>query len=201
MQYRSTSERARGFTLSETLIVIALMGVVGIALNSVIRSFYISNAYLLEQTAALDNARRGLTEMEAGLREASYGEDGAYPIASAATSSITFFADLDSDTAVEKVQYFLNGKTLYRTVTNAAGSPPVYPTSSGTTTLALYTQNATSTPLFSYYDADGGLLSATSTDVSKIASIVISLYVDLNPTRAPNVFTLTETVKLRNIHD
>ncbi|HEX8591654.1 MAG TPA: type II secretion system protein, partial [Candidatus Paceibacterota bacterium] len=98
-------------TLVEMLVVIAIVSSAGIALSSAIQYFYKSNAFLLEQNAALDNARRGIREAVVAIREASYGDDGSYPIASAATSSLTFYSDFDRDDSVEKEQYVLQGGT------------------------------------------------------------------------------------------
>lgn len=186
-------------TLIEMLVVIAIVTSAGIALSGAIQYFYRSNAFLLEQNAALDNARRGVREAVVAIREASYGDDGSYPIASAATSSITFYSDFDRDDSVEKERYVLMNGTLYRVVTNSGGAPATYagqPMS--TSTVAAYVVNGT-TPLFTYHDAAGNQLSATSTDVSSIASVTITLMVDLNPNRAPNVFMLSEAATLRNL--
>lgn len=190
----------RGMTLIEMLVVIALMGAVGLALSQAIQYFYRSNAFLLEQTTALENARGGVREAVVAIREASYGDDGSYPIEAAATSSLTFYSDFDRDDSVEKEVYGLQSGTLYRVVTNSGGAPPGYtgqPMS--TSTIATFVMNTAATPLFRYFDTAGNELSATSTDVSAIASVTITLMVDLNPTRAPNVFTLTETATLRNL--
>jgi prepilin-type N-terminal cleavage/methylation domain-containing protein len=195
-----SNSTTKGMTLIEMLVVIAIISTAGIALSGAIQYFYRSNAFLLEQTSALDNARRGVREAVVAIRESSYGDDGSYPIETAATSSLTFYSDYDKDASVEKEKYVLQGGTLYRVVTNSAGSPPVYtgqPLS--TTTIATYVTNNAATPLFSYFDANGTQLSATSTDESSIASVSITLMVDLNPTRAPNVFTLTERATLRNL--
>jgi hypothetical protein len=189
-------------TLVEAVVVVALTVAVGASLLSVIRMFYRNNAYVFEATAAVDSARRGVAVTLSALREASYADDGNYPIASAATSSVTFYSDIDSDGGIERVRvYILNG-TLYRVVTNAAGNPPSYTGQTpATTTIAMYVQNSTSTPLFKYYDSSGVQLSATSTDISEIASVSTTLMVDLNPTRAPNVVTMTGSATLRNLKD
>ncbi len=187
-------------TLIEVLAVIAITAVVGIALNSTVVSFYRSNAYLLEETEALGNARQGIGDAVRITREANYGDDGAYPISAAATSTITLYSDIDNDKAVEKVTYTLLNGTLYRATVNAAGTPPSYTGQPVTTnTVAQFVRNSSTTPLFQYYDSAGVQLSTTSTDISKIASISIQLLVDLNPVRAPNVFTLTESATLRNL--
>ncbi len=164
--------------------------------------FYRNNAYVFEATAAVDGARRGVATTLSALREASYADDGNYPIAAAATSSVTFYSDIDSDGGIERVKVYILGTTLYRVVTNAAGNPPSYTGQTpATTTIATSVQNGTSTPLFKYYDSTGVQLSATSTDISEIASIATTLMVDLNPNRAPNVVTMTGSATLRNLKD
>jgi hypothetical protein len=165
-----------------------------------IQYFYQKNAYLLEQTDALDNARRTMLDAVRTLREASYGDDGSYPIATAGTSTITFFADLDNDGSVEKIRYYLVNSTLYRGVTNSAGSPPVYTgQTEAITTVAASVRNTKFTPLFTYYDSSGAALSTTSTNISQISAVTISAWIDINPNRAPNVFNLSETATLRNL--
>lgn len=189
----------RAFTLVELLVVIALLGTVGIALSGMIQFFYRGNLYLLEQTTALDSARRGVRDAVVSIREASYGDNGSYPIANAATSTLTVYSDFDDDNSIEQVRYVLNGNTLYRAVTNSAGLPPNYSGQpSSTSTIATYVQNG-ATPIFTYYDVDGVVLSATSTDTTRVAAVRITLTVDLNPLRAPNLFTLEETTTLRNV--
>ncbi len=189
----------KGFSLAETVIVVAILAVVGGALSSMIVFFYRSNAYLLEATSALDSANRGLDSAYSNTREASYSEDGAYPIAAAGTSTITFYSDVDKDGPVEKVRLYLVGTTFYRGVTNAAGNPPSYAGQPETTfTISAWVKNATNTPIFRYYDAGGTELTGTI-DTASVRSIRTRLDVDVNPLRAPNVVTLERTATLRNL--
>ena len=189
----------RGFTLAEMLVVIAITAAVAGSLLYVIQNFYRSNAYVFESAVSVDTARRGIGTTLQDIREASYGDDGSYPIQSVSTSSITFFSDLDDDQGVERVRIFIQNGTLYRVITNSGGNPPSYTgQTSATTTILTYIRNGTSTPLFKYYNAEGALLSATSTDVSEITSVAATLMIDLNPNRAPNILTLTGSATLRN---
>jgi hypothetical protein len=55
-----------------------------------------------------------------------------------------------------------------------------------------------STPLFRYFDANGTELTG-AVDVSEIASVATTLMVDINPQRAPDIYTLTQTAMLRNL--
>lgn len=191
----------RGFTLAETLAVIAILSMVGVALSVSIVQGFRGNAYVFEAASSVDNARRGVTTALQNLREASYAQDGAYPIASAATSTVTFYSDVDQDGPVEKVRMYLTNGTLYRSVTNPTGNPPTYTGQPEVIqTVVGYVRNGTSTPLFTYFDASGAQLSAP-VDVSKVAFITMSMDVDLNPTRAPNVYTLTGSATLRNLRN
>lgn len=192
----------RGITLVETIVVVAITVAVAGAVFSAIRYFYVSKAYVFEAASAVDSARRGLATSLADLREASYGDDGSYPISAAATSSVTFYSDVDSDNSVERVKIWVANKTVYKVITNSGGNPPSYTgQTSATTTIATYLRNATSTPVFTYYDSTGAQLATSSTPLSSIAAVGVNMQIDLNPNRAPNVFTLSGKATLRNLRD
>ena len=187
------------FTLIETLVVLSIMTIVGLAVQAMIQRFYIGNAYVLQGTAAVNSARTGVTTLSSNLREMTYGDDGAYPLAQAATSSVTFYADVDKDGGVERVRVYVIAKTLYRVVTNAAGSPPSYTGQTpATTTIATYVSNGTSTPLFRYFNESGTELTGVI-NTSDVASVRTTLMVDINPQRAPDIYTLTQSATLRNL--
>ncbi|MBI5405604.1 type II secretion system protein [Candidatus Kaiserbacteria bacterium] len=188
----------RGFTLIETLVVAALTAIVTVALGGLIQYFYKTNAYVLEQTQATESARRSIESAMADLREASYGADGSYPLMAAATSSVTFYANIDSDTAIERVRYYLSGTTLYRGTTKASGNPPSYAGQPEVATLVVDNiRNGTST-LFSYFDSAGNQLS-DPINISLVASAKARVMTDVNPNRAPEIFTLTGNATLRNV--
>lgn len=189
----------RGFTLIETMVVVAVVITAGVSLMGAIQYFYRSNAYILEQTAALDSARRGHMFTLQNMREATYGDDGAYLITAAATSSMTFHADIDKDGGIERVRAYLTDGTLYRAIANSAGNPAEYTGQPETIeTIAVYVRNATSAPIFTYYDAGGAVL-PYPIDLASVVAVGVELDVDLNPTRLPNVFTLSGTATLRNL--
>jgi type II secretory pathway pseudopilin PulG len=195
----STSE-TRGMTFVELIVTISVFTVVSIALLGLIQSFYKNNTYLIEGTTALASARRGVTQAVTDIREASYGDDGTYLIATAGTSTLTIYSDIDQDTYVERVTYKLISGTLYRTITQATGTPAVYSSATtATTTVTADVRNTTATPVFTYYDSAGVQLSTTSPAIPSITAIQVQLLVDLNPNRAPNVFTLVEKATLRNV--
>lgn len=189
----------RGFTLVETMVVIAIVGTAGIVLTSALTSFYRQNTYLFEATTALENSRRALLVSLENIREASYGEDGAYPLIAAATSSITFHADIDGDGPVERVRLYLYNGTFYRNVTNSGGNPPTYAGQAiATSTVIAYVRNTSASPIFRYYN-DAGTELATPFSIGDIAQVEVRIDIDLNPARAPEIFTLTGRSTLRNV--
>ncbi len=191
-----------GFTLLETIVVIGLTAVVGLAIGNMILFTYQTNAYLYQQSAATDNARRGLDPALQNLREATYGADGSYPLGSAATSSVTFYSDVDVDGSVEKIRYYLSGTTFYRGVTNPTGSPPSYAgQAEATSTIAQYVKNfSANAKVFRYYDSSGTELVAP-VDVADVRSVSISVMVDVDPNRTPTTYSLTGSATFRNLRD
>ena len=188
----------RGFTLIETLVTIAITAVVTVALGGLIQYFYKTNAYVLEQTQAPESARRSIESAMADLREASYGADGSYPLAVAATSSVTFYANIDNDAAIEKARYYLSGATLYRGTTKAAGNPPSYAGQPEVATLVVNNIRNGTTTLFYYFDSAGNQLSVP-VNISSVASVQARVMTDVNPNRAPEIFMLTGNATLRNL--
>lgn len=192
----------RGFTLTEVVVVVALTALVGGAILSAIVYIYRNHAYIFEAAVSVESARRGLSSTLEHIREASYADDGNYPLGSIATSSITFYSDIDEDGGIERVRIYLLGETLYRVVTNAGGNPPSYTGQTpATSTLATYMRNTSATPIFRYYDDGGTEISLVSPDVADVKSVGITILTDLNPNRAPNVLTLTGTATLRNLRE
>ncbi len=196
----SYRKRGRGFTLIETIIVVAVTALVSVTLGSLLVYFYKTNAYALEQAQAVGQARRGVEDAMRYLREASYGSDGSYPIKSVATSTVTFYANVDNDPAIERITYSLKGGTFYRAVTKSTGNPPAYTGTTATSTIATLVVNATSTPVFRYYN-NAGVELATPVNTAQVASIKTTITVDANVNRAPVSFTLSGGATLRNLRD
>jgi hypothetical protein len=160
--------------------------------------FYKTDTYTLQQATQVEQARRGIQDAMRYLREASYGSDGSYPISNAGTSTITFYSNTDSDSVIERVKYSLLGGTLYKTVTQPAGNPPAYTGTISTSTLSLPVINATSTPVFRYFDDTGAELTQP-VNIGQISSIRTTIIVDVDINRAPVSFTLSGGATLRNL--
>lgn len=195
----SDTRAGGGFTLVETVAVIALTSLISITLGVLLAYFYKTNSFTLEQSTAVEQARRGVEDAMSHLREASYGSDGSYPITNVATSSVTFYANVNDDSVIERVTYTLKNGVFYRVVATPSGNPLTYVGASiATSTVATAVVNATSTPVFRYFDNAGAELSSP-VNISRIASIKTTVVIDVNLSRAPVSFTLSGGATLRNL--
>ena len=116
-----------GFTIIETLIVIAVFILIMIAVASSILYFYKSNTITLEQAYAINSARKGIEFMVRDIREVIYSDEGAYPVISMGANSFYFYSDIDRDNSVERIRYFIDGTDLKKGLTESSGDPPKYP--------------------------------------------------------------------------
>jgi len=189
----------RGFTLLETVVTIALMSAALLALSSVIVFFYRTNASILEQSGAISSARRGIEKAMKDLREATISEEGAYPVVSAGPNTITFYADIDVDSLVERIRYEFVDEVLTRYTLQPTGNPLTY---SGAETSEIISDNVRNDifgeNVFKYFGVDGAELSSTPAPVD-IKFITGTIIVNVNPARAPEEFTLTSSATLRNV--
>ena len=188
-----------GFTLIETLVVIALSTIVSLVVANAIAQFYRYNSYTIAQTSELYEARRGVHYMIRDLREMTFADNGQFPLNNFSSTSVLFFSDIDRDDSVELVEYRLATTTLYKYVYDASGT--TYSTSTPDQTLVLseYVQNEIeATPVFRYYD-DVGDETTSIDDIADIRYITVDVTVNVDPIRNPGEFTLHSSAALRNI--
>jgi hypothetical protein len=151
-----------------------------------------------------------LKTMTRELRSMESGADGAYPIAAAATSSVTFYADVNHDNLKEKIRYYVGTttstlNTVYRGVINPTGIPATYnPAAETRTILVTGVRVSSTTPLFQYFD---GMYSGTTTpmtyplNLTSIRLVKITMPIDTDPNRSPIIRVYTTQAELRNLKD
>jgi hypothetical protein len=184
----------------ETIITIAVFAIIIITLTTSVIYFYRANSYSLEQSFAIESGQDGVSRITQDLREMTYSDVGSYPIVSINPNEITFYANIDTDSGIEKVHYYLLNEILYRATSNAAGSPLKYPdTPDVTATVARYVRNVErGESIFTYFAADGSEV----TDLDRIADVHfvrLDLIVNVSPERLPNEFDIRSSAALRNI--
>lgn len=192
-----------GFTLVETLIAVAIFAAVMIAVASFAADSFSYNGSISNSFQTSQSAQLILKTMLAELRETAPASNGAYPIAYAGSTTISFYADANNNGSVEQIGYTLIGTNLYRTVIHPTGSPAAYLLANqSTTTLMSSVRNGASLPLFQYYDAN---YSGTSTPLSQpvtttaVRLVKVNVMLDVDPNRAPSTVTYTVQAGIRNL--
>lgn len=187
-------------TFTEMLVALSMFVVIILVVTSFIVSFYRYNAYGIEQSSAIGSARRGIDPTINNIREATYSDEGAYPVISAAQNSFSFYSDIDSDNGIEKVRLFLDSGTFKKGITKSAGDPLSY--DGQPETFLLMSDNVRNVEqgvkIFTYYDSSGAEVTDLS-DVSSITFLTMDVIVNVNPNRDPNEFTLRASAALRNL--
>jgi prepilin-type N-terminal cleavage/methylation domain-containing protein len=194
LRFQGEKGRNRGMTLVEMLAVLAVASLVLIVISNSILSLHKTNGAGLQTIAEVASARAGMAALTQNLREAAYGDDGSYPIASMGTSSIVFFSAIPNGNGAQKIGYILSEGALLKGILSA-GTPPTYSGAAATSSIAEHVSNAAdNTPMFRYYDSGGTEI----TDMSKVRdvrSVVVTVNVftgGVNPS-----FTLTSRITPR----
>lgn len=188
-------------TMIEAVVTIGITSVIMVVIVNSVLFFYRANASSLEQSFQIESARKGVELMVRDLREVTTADDGSYPLASIASTSITFYSDTDLDASVEKITYTLSTTTLTRQVVDTTGNPSVYSGVGTTSVVSTYVRNLEeSRPIFHYFMADGTEV-ASYADVNDVRFVEVNLVVNVLPIRAPQEFTLRSSATLRNLRE
>lgn len=193
---------SHGLSLVETVIVVGILSLLMTSLVIGIISFYRSQRFVLEQALAINEARRGVKTMMKEIREARPGDDGSYPLALADDQEIIFFSNIDQDSAVERVRYFLDGSLLKKGVIKPTGSPPRYQTQDEEIfILSKYVRNQEN-PIFTYFNenwpSDQEAL-PTPSRLRETKLIQLYLLINVNPQSLPKSFELSSNSQIRNL--
>jgi prepilin-type N-terminal cleavage/methylation domain-containing protein len=168
--------KPRGYTLLETLMVLAIIAILFPALFLMIRSLYHSHEHTLARSIARNNGTAVLNDIVNDIRAASYSENGALPVVHIATNTITIYTDTDFDRKTEQIRYALLGDTLLRGNIEPTDDS-LYPAATETTDVVLRrVQNSTTgTPVFRFYDEHGNEIDPTTGNTIAVKRIAVQL--------------------------
>jgi len=191
----------RGFSYVEMIVTIAISSIVMVVIVTSVLYFYSSNANILEQSLQVNSARKGVEYLVRDIREATYSEEGAFPVVAIGSTSITFYGDVDRDNSVERVRYFLDVDSNFKkTITEPTGTPLSYGALISTSTVAEFIRNIDQgVPLFTYFNKDGVAIGTDYSSTTAVAYVKVNLIVNVNPTRLPGEYTLRSAATLRNL--
>jgi len=198
--------KQKGLTLIETIVFLAIFVFALTALSGFLIYTYRAQEFSLAQASAISSARQGVSQITKELREAIQSDSGTYLLESCQDFEIVFYSDIDQDDQVEKIRYFLEDEQLKKGIVKPAGQPVDYSGPEEIRIVSRYVKNATSSPLFVYYDQtyagqETGLPLDTPVAgdlLDEVTLIGVKMEVDVNPERAPMILDIRAKSQLRN---
>lgn len=142
-----------GVTLIE--IIVATTILIGVMLSTFLfGSDILKFGNLFEKSFNAENeVQQTFALLAPEIRSMGPSNLGSYPIESAATSSLSFYSDMNGDGLFEKYRYFLSGTMLKKGIITPIGIPLTYNPTNEIVKDVVHNVIATSTPIFSYYDS------------------------------------------------
>ncbi len=194
-----SSTHARGFSLLEIIVWIGMFTMAMLAITSALLYFYRTSSYAMQEAIAVTSAQHGIDTMVRTIREAAYASNGAYPVVSFGANDIIFYADVDSDSAIERIHYYVQGTNLYEGVINPTGDPPVYTGAEVATVIAENVRNISQAlSAFTYYDASG-LVITDYANILGLRFVTANIAVDVDTAKPPAAITIRSSAAMRNI--
>lgn len=193
----------KGLSLPEVLVSVAIVSMIVLGISAFQRDVFVLNSSTQNSLSAQMDGRRVLRNLVAELRTANRSSTGSFPIAQAATSTITFYANIDNDAAVERVRYWLQGTELRRSVLKPTGSPLTYIPANEVTELLIRDMAVPSSqPIFEYFNSS---FAGTTTPLqqpvnpSDVTLVRATVVIERDPNRSPVPVTVTTQVMIRNL--
>lgn len=195
----------KGVTLAELILSIAILTLLTVVVSTFQKDVFSLNSNLQSSLNAQLEARHLIKVMVTELRKSTQSAIGSYPIELASSTGITFYTDVNNNGSIDKVRYYLSGKTIKKGVIAPTGNPAVYNSGNEvTTTLLNYVVASSTLPIFQYYTSNYAGTSTPLTippDISTIRLVKITVIIDTDPNRSPVPIISTSQVSLRNLKD
>jgi prepilin-type N-terminal cleavage/methylation domain-containing protein len=169
----------RGFTLIETLVTIAIFGLVMIATANLLRVIFMDSTTNPAALNEVDQAQSAASTFVNQVRDAAYGNDGSYPLSQASTTQVIFFSPYGTSgsTIVDRIRYFVASSTLYEGVTVPSGSPSTYNTANEKVKSVVSNVSGIGTSTVFYYYT--GTYAGTSSPLSQPVNLNQVTYIQI----------------------
>lgn len=192
-----------GFTLLEILVSVSIL--VGLIASMGLLWKYLSETELsfFQNLGVQQEVARTFQEIVLEGRSMGPSSAGSYPIAAAASTSLTFYSDIDADGLYEQFRYFLENGILKKGILKPSGNPLVYNQANETVSEAVHDIALDFTGVFSYY-ASNVIEDATPLgypiNISSIRMIKMELKIKPNNKNSASWFNVYVTPRnIRNL--
>ena len=202
MKYLKTKQK--GFSLIEILVALGIFSLIVVAIGLFQRDVFSLNNILQVGLKNQNEAKKILRPFANEARSASQSNLGSYPLATVASTTFSFYSDIDNDGLKEKVRYFLDDTTFKKGVIKPSGNPLTY--NEEDEDIVRVVHDVVNVSIFSYFDEsyDG---TASSTPLaqpvtpSDVRLVQVEIVIDSDPNKPPAPLPVTTQVSIRNLKD
>jgi prepilin-type N-terminal cleavage/methylation domain-containing protein len=191
----------KGMSLIEMMVAIAIFTIgIGIFIFLFIRSWEMYTfSFSTGQSQLM--ASQGVQRIVDIIRNAQQADNGAFPLVMAREEEIVLYANIDTDSSIERVRIFLSDNKIFLEIRNAtAGTPPQY--SEGYESSQEIVRDIIQGDeriLFSYYDESNTRLTGTF-PINDVKMVKIDLMVDDNVEKLPEGIAIESYASIRNLN-
>ena len=191
-----------GFSMVEMIFAIFILTIISVAIVNFQIDIFSLNKISTDNLTAQQEASRALKIMSTEIRSMSTSNKGAYPIITAATSTLIFYTDINNDDRKEKIRYFLSENTLKKGVTESAGNSHIYDPEKEIITDLIHNIANNLNAIFYFYDSNYDIISAPLTGkIDNIRLVKINIFTDHDISKLPEPSYITTQVSIRTLKD
>lgn len=180
-----------GVSIIELVVWISIAGLLIVAMSVLLGRGIASNRFQFEQVLITEDARRQLELVSDALRNAR-NEGGNNWLVSAAEDEVAVQTDVNQDSVVDTVRYFLDGNDLKRGIAEGGQSEEVHIVARS------IASGLSGQPLFTFFNAERQQLDPSEANSSTVSRIGIAFLVDINEMQEPGAGEIATAVKPRS---
>ncbi len=142
-----------GFTLVELIISVSIAMVIILIAGIFVQNVLNFGNIFKDSFEAKSEVNQLSQAIGREVRAATISNTGSYPIENAASSTFTFYSDIEEDGIAERIRYFLDADTLKKGIIRSSGNPPTYNPANEIITEVVHNVILSATSTFGYYDS------------------------------------------------
>jgi prepilin-type N-terminal cleavage/methylation domain-containing protein len=194
----------KGFTLPEILITVAILTLVIGAIGAFQANIFSINRVIQAGINSQYEVKKILRPFTNEVRGATSSDNGSYALAEVGTTTFIFYSNVDADSKIERVRYFLDGQIFKKGITKSSGEPASY--NQDNEQIVQVVHDVVAGNIFEYYDSnyDGTASSSALSfpvNPSEVRLVKINIQIDSDPNKEPSPIFVETQVSIRNLKD
>lgn len=178
-----------GISLIEVVMTTALITVVISLILAFQNGILEDQQFILNSYISIQNVNQATQQFVKEIRNSQASDSGGYPLEIVNDNEIAFYSNVDKDSQIEKVRYFLDGTNLVKGITDPSPHPIQYLAQNEKTIIVAENLILDSTPVFYYY---GDNYLANQTPLPQLQRATQTKLVEINLTSNSNPNYLKE---------